>query len=173
MKNRLTDFLFFPCYEKDWDCNKSQRKQESLAHSKPRKQGHPFSLSVLKIHEPCLYSAVNAVVACLFTVSAPQAEGSSLPVYTKVEWDCSESSLSNKKQFRIKVPSSWRFPLSLQLNCTCFSPGPKEKVFLTPSQWQYVKYHLHRASVLRLACTMLKGTVSYESWPGKSPLCSS
>lgn len=36
-----------------------------------RKQGHPFSLSVFKIHEPCLYSAVNIVVACLFTVSAP------------------------------------------------------------------------------------------------------
>lgn len=80
---------------------------------------------------------------------------------------------SNKKQFRIKVRSSWRFPLSLQLKCTCFSPGPKEKVSLTPSQWQYVKYHLHRASVIRLACTMLKGTVIYESWPCKSPLCSS
>lgn len=68
--------------------------------------------------------------------------------------------------------SSWRFPLSLQLNCTCFSPGPK-KVFLTPSQWQYVKYHLHRTSVLRLACTMFNGTVIYESWPCMSPLCSS
>lgn len=69
--------------------------------------------------------------------------------------------------------SSWRFPLGLQLKCTCFSPGPKKRVFLTPSQCQYVKYHLHRASVIRLACTMLKGTVIYESWPCKSPLCSS
>lgn len=61
--------------------------------------------------------------------------------------------------------SPWRFPLILQLKCTCCSPGPKEEVFLTPSQWQYVKYHLQRASVSRLACTVLMRKVIYESWP--------
>lgn len=89
MKNRLTSY-FSHVMRKLETVTKVKESRNCLPTPNPeRKQGHPFSLTVLRIHELCLYSAVNTVVACLFTVSAPQAEGSSLPVYSRVEWDCS------------------------------------------------------------------------------------
>ena len=156
--NRLSDFLFFPCYEKDWDCNKSQRKQELFAHSKPSKKAGPLLFPQCHCSD-CFGRIKNTWTLSAFHCSQqwlaysqflPSRLDSCLPVYGRAERDCVESSPSHKKQLRIKVPSSWRFLLSLTTQLYLlffFPPGPQEKV---PSHSQPVavcKYHMHRASV--------------------------